>query len=54
MVQPKSYRSEKRAMILKNKETRITNLTIGLLLILAIVGGFYMVSTQRAYGAAGD
>ena len=54
MVQPKSYRSEKGAMILKNKETRITNLTIGLLLILAIVGGFYMVSTQRAYGAAGD
>ena len=54
MVQPKSYRSEKGAMILKNKETRITNLTIGLLLILAIVGGFYMVSTQRAYGAPDD
>ena len=41
-------------MILKNKETRITNLTIGLLSILTIVGGFYMVSTQRAYGAPDD
>lgn len=41
-------------MILKNKETRITNLTIGFLSILTIVGGFYMVSTQRAYGAPDD
>lgn len=41
-------------MILKNKETRITNLAIGLLSILTIVGGFYIASNQRAYGAPDD